>query len=102
MANAEEVAERSLDARLGLAVPPHAENEIAEGVRVLAEQGHPDVGDAARPLDFQQRAALAGRDPEEVFVASGAIVARGAVALCVTQADEAAEWAADGPVVLDH
>ena len=65
----EEVSQRDHDAGLARAVPGKAQQALAVVVRLR----HPDVGDAAGPLDLGQDARLASRDHPVVGVATAPI-----------------------------
>ena len=74
-ADAEEVAERHLDARMRLAVPPHAQHQPAQVVLLGLDRhrGDPDVLHAAGALDRAERHALPRRHEHEVAVRAGPV-----------------------------
>ena len=74
----EEVAEGGLDARLGLSVPPRAEDDLAQEVGLVALDCHPDVPDDAGLEPLGQHLPSAGRYVEPVVVAAAPVPARGA------------------------
>ena len=88
MPEAEEIANRALDRGTLLAIPIHAEHEVAQVVGVLRGDSDPDVGDGARAFDLGHLAGLARLDGP-VLAAVG-IAARGVVAR-LTRRGEALE-----------
>ena len=77
---AEEVAERYLDGRPLLVVPPHPQDEVAQypGPRGrLVRHGHPDVLDHARTVDIGQRRRLARVEGDSRAALAGGAEGRG-------------------------
>ena len=74
----EEVSDGDLDGGGGFAVPPGAEDEVFEVVRVGGVDGEPEVGDDACAGDIEDDGLFAGRDGDGVVVAAGAVPTGGA------------------------
>jgi hypothetical protein len=78
-AGAEEVADGDFDAGFRVAVPVHAQDELAQVVRRRRVDGDPDVADGAGACDVGQRRGFACFDADGIHIAAGVIVAGGAV-----------------------
>jgi hypothetical protein len=91
VAHAEEVTDRRLDARLALAVPVGAEDDLAQVVGAVAGNGHPYVGDDPGTGGLGDGDGLAGSDVKAVVVAAGAVVAGKPPGLCLAQLSKAAQ-----------
>jgi len=72
---AEEIADRSLDAGPGIPVPVAAEHELLQVIVAARGDGEPDVRDYARALRLKDIQRAPGGNVPEIAVSAGAIPA---------------------------
>ena len=86
MAHPEKVPHRALDTRRAFAIPVRAEDKLAEIVRFVAGDRHPDVADAAGPAEIGHDGGGARSNRHAIRIAAGAVVAGFAAPLAITGA----------------
>jgi hypothetical protein len=84
-ADAEEVADRDLDARLYFSVPVGTQYVVLQMMRFTAGDVVTEMGDAARPLNFGENQGLAGFELTPIIIISCGVCRRDPVGLEVVE-----------------